>query len=80
METTVTTKNMISIPQGIARKFGIEPGWKLDWREGTHDDEIVVTVIPNRAERGRRLLGSGSTLAPGRDSVAELVSERESEG
>ena len=80
METTVTTKNMISIPQGIARKFGIEPGWKLDWREGPQADQIVVTVIPDRAERGRRLLGRGSLASPSRDSVAELVAERESDG
>jgi len=77
MESTVTTKNMVSIPQAIARRFGIEPGWKLDWEAGERPDEIIVRVIPDRAERGRRLLGAGSALSPGRDSVAGLIRERE---
>jgi len=80
METTVTTKNMISIPQEISRKFGIEPGWKLDWMASGRPDEIIVKVIPDRAERARRLLGKGQNWGEGRDAVAELVAERESDG
>jgi len=80
METTVTTKNMISIPQGISRKYGIEPGWRLDWSESERPDEIIVKVIPDRAERARRLLGKGESWGEGRDAVAELVAERESDG
>ncbi|HUW41875.1 MAG TPA: AbrB/MazE/SpoVT family DNA-binding domain-containing protein [Rectinemataceae bacterium] len=79
METTVTTKNMISIPQALAKRLGIRPGWKLDWREGENPDEILVRVIPDRAESARRLLGRGKALSPERDAVAELVSERENE-
>jgi bifunctional DNA-binding transcriptional regulator/antitoxin component of YhaV-PrlF toxin-antitoxin module len=79
MESTVTTKNMTSIPQAMARRFGIAPGWKLDWKPGEKPDEMVVKVIPDRAERGRRLLGRGKTLGPGRDAAAELAAERESE-
>ncbi len=80
MESTVTTKNMVSIPQAIARQTGITPGWKLDWQLGEHPDELIVRVIPDRAERARRLLGKGLHFAPERDAVAELVSEREAEG
>lgn len=79
METTVTTKNMVTIPQKIARKLGIRPGWKLDWQEGREPDEAVVRVIPDRAEMGRRLLGKGKAFSPERDSVAELVAQRETE-
>ena len=79
MESTVTTKNMVSIPQAIARHFGIKPGWKLDWQEALGQDEIIVRVIPDRAERARRLLGTGKDLDPGRDAVADLVAEREAE-
>lgn len=79
METTVTTKNMVSIPQALARSLGIRPGWKLDWRQGEGPDEILVRVIPDRAESARRLLGRGKALAPERDAVAELVVERENE-
>jgi bifunctional DNA-binding transcriptional regulator/antitoxin component of YhaV-PrlF toxin-antitoxin module len=80
MESTVTTKNMISIPQAIARRFGIEPGWKLDWRESERQDEIIVKVIPDRSERGRRIMGKGMDIGLGRDAIAELVAERESDG
>ena len=80
MESTVTTKNMTSIPQALARRLGIKPGWKLDWQEGDKTDEIKVTVIPDRAERGRRLMGSGMSLSPGHSAVDDLVTERDQEG
>jgi len=80
METTVTTKNMISIPTAISRQFGIHPGWKLDWKESGNSDEIIVTVIPDRGERGRRLQGKGSYIQTEKDSTAMLAAEREWEG
>lgn len=70
---------MVSIPQAISRQLGIKPGWKLDWSLCENPDELVVRVIPDRAEAGRRLLGRGKDLASGRDSVSELVAEREAE-
>ena len=79
MESTVTTKNMVSISRTIAKEFGIQPGWKLDWKLGANPDEILVRVIPDRAERAHRLLGKGRGLAPGRDAIAELLAEREAE-
>jgi AbrB family looped-hinge helix DNA binding protein len=30
MITTVTKKNMITIPAEVGRRFGIKPGYKLD--------------------------------------------------
>jgi hypothetical protein len=60
--------------------FSRRPGWKLDWQEAQGQDEIIVRVIPDRAERARRLFGAGKDLAPGSDAVADLVAERESEG
>ena len=58
----------------------ITPGWKLDWQPVEGGDEILVKVIPDRAERAHRLQGSGRKLSPDRDSVAELVAERAAEG
>ena len=63
----------------MSRHFGIEPGWKLDWKPGDKPDEIIVRVIPDRAERARRLMGRGAHLAPGQDAVAGLVAEREAD-
>lgn len=80
MITTVTQKNMVTIPAEVGRKLGIKPGWKLDWQPVEGREEILVRVIPDRGEAARRLLGSGRRFSPDHDAVAELVAERESEG
>ena len=80
MITTITQKNMVTIPADLARRFGIKPGWKLDWQAVDGKDEIVVRVIPDRAELARLLLGAGKKFSPQRDGVAELVAEREADG
>lgn len=80
MQTTVTTKNMVTIPAEISRQMGISPGCRLDWHaseEGT--DEIRVRVIPTRAKLARNLMGSARKWSPDRDAVRELVQERERE-
>jgi bifunctional DNA-binding transcriptional regulator/antitoxin component of YhaV-PrlF toxin-antitoxin module len=81
MQTTVTTKNMITIPAGLSRKMGIRPGCRLEWREPEEgSDEVRARVIPPRAELAKRLLGSGRKWSPGRDAVQELSEERVREG
>ncbi|MEW6488440.1 MAG: AbrB/MazE/SpoVT family DNA-binding domain-containing protein [Thermodesulfobacteriota bacterium] len=80
MITTVTQKNMVTIPAQVGRAMGIRPGWKLDWEPVAGTDEIRVRVIPDRAELARRLQGSARHFSPERDAVAELVAEREAEG
>ena len=80
MITTIIQKNMVIIPAEVVRRFGIKPGWKLDWQPVADKNEIVVRVIPDREELARRLLGAGKRFSPDRDSVAELVAEREAEG
>jgi bifunctional DNA-binding transcriptional regulator/antitoxin component of YhaV-PrlF toxin-antitoxin module len=81
MRTTVTTKNMVTIPAEISRRLSITPGCQLDWTpvEGS-DGELRVRIIPRREEVARRLMGAGASLSPGRDAVAELVAERAAEG
>lgn len=80
MQTTVTTKNMVTIPAELSRRLSITPGCRLDWEpvEGS-DVEIRVRVIPKRGDLGRRLMGSGAHWSPERDAVAELVAERAEE-
>lgn len=80
MITTVTQKNMITIPAEVGRHFGIKPGYRLDWQVMEGRDEILVRVIPDRSELARRLLGAGRRFAPERDAVAELIAERAAEG
>lgn len=79
MITTVTTKNMVSIPVVIARTLGITPGCRLDWEPTNSTTEIRVRVIPKRGELARRLRGTGKRFSPRRDGVASLVAERERE-
>lgn len=79
MITTVTQKNMVTIPAEVGRVFGIKPGFKLDWQAVDGTDEIRVRVIPDRAGLARRLLGAGKKHSPKRDSVADLIKEREAE-
>ncbi len=77
MQTTVTTKNMVTIPAEISRKMGIKPGCRLIWEppaEGS--DEIRVRVVPARADLAKRLMGRGKSWAKGREVVAELIEER----
>ncbi|HEY1408450.1 MAG TPA: AbrB/MazE/SpoVT family DNA-binding domain-containing protein [Promineifilum sp.] len=79
MITTVTRKNMVTIPAEVGRAFGIKPGWRLEWVANVERNEIIVRVIPDRGELARRLLGSGRKYSPERDSVAELLAEREAD-
>ena len=80
MQTTVTTKNMVTIPAEISRQMGISPGCRLDWHASEDGkDEMRVRVIPTRANLARNLLGSARKWSPARDSVSELILERERE-
>lgn len=79
MITTVTQKNMVTIPAKIGRRYNIKPGYRLEWQP-QEEDTILVRVIPDRGELARRLLGSGRRFAPERDAIAELVAERAAEG
>lgn len=80
MITTVTQKNMVTIPAAITRKFSISPGCRMDWEPVAGcPDQIQVKVIPKRGDLARRLKGAGKAYSPERDAVAELVRERERE-
>jgi len=63
----------------IARRFGVKPGFSLDWFETGKPDEITIRVIPDRKELSRRLKGAGKSYSPVRDSVCELIQERTEE-
>lgn len=79
MITTVTKKNMVTIPAKIGQRYKIKPGYRLEWQPH-EDDFLLVRVIPDRGELARRLLGSGRRFAPEREAVTELVAERAEEG
>lgn len=70
---------MVSIPRAVAERYGIEPGWKLDWTPGDEPNVLVVHLVPGRGARARQLRGSGRALAGAAGAVDQLVAERESE-
>ena len=76
MTTTVTSKNMITIPMEIVRRFGVKPGFSFYWFDTGRPDEIVIHLIPDRKKLSRRLKGAGKSYSPLRDSVRELLQER----
>ncbi len=76
MITTVTTKNMVTIPAELSRRHSVSPGCKLDW-ESVSDSEIRVRIIPKRGDLARRLMGRGRKfLRPGTDPIRDLIEER----
>jgi hypothetical protein len=77
MITTVTGKNMVSIPRSLADRYGIAPGWKFDWAPGGEPDTLIVRLVPDRVSLSRRLRGAGRDLTSAGDPVADLVAERE---
>lgn len=77
MTTTVTTKNMVSVPAELAKMFGIKPGYTFDWVPTGKPDEIKVTVVPDRAVLSKRLRGAGANFSPARSAVGELIRERQ---
>jgi bifunctional DNA-binding transcriptional regulator/antitoxin component of YhaV-PrlF toxin-antitoxin module len=83
MITTVTQKNMVTIPAAVGRLFHIQPGYRLEWtpikKQGRGSDEMRVRVIPNKKALSRSLRGQGKKFSPRRESVRELVAERERE-
>lgn len=56
MITSVTEKNMVTIPAEVRRRLGIKPGSKLEWQPVEGRKEILVRVIPCRGELALQLL------------------------
>jgi AbrB family looped-hinge helix DNA binding protein len=76
MVTTVTGKNQVTVPAAIARRVGIRPGTKLEWRQAK-GDMIHVRVLPDPARIAASLRGRGKRfLDAGTDPIGELIQER----
>jgi bifunctional DNA-binding transcriptional regulator/antitoxin component of YhaV-PrlF toxin-antitoxin module len=69
MQTTITQKNMVSVPAALARRYGIRPGYRLEWQPQT-EDTILVRVIPDRGALARKLAGAGRSLLPSESGPA----------
>jgi AbrB family looped-hinge helix DNA binding protein len=80
MITTVTGKNQVTVPAGIAAKAGIRAGARLDW-ELTDDAGVLrVQVLPDPARIATSLEGRGKRFLTGGESpVDDLIRSRENE-
>ena len=68
MITTVTGKNQVTIPAEIAKKEGLKPGTRLEWRSTGRPQVLEVVILPDvpsiasalrgRGNRSRRRAGS----------------------
>jgi AbrB family looped-hinge helix DNA binding protein len=80
MITTVTGKNQVTIPAEIARKEGLRPGTRLEWRSTERVHVLEVRVLPDPASIAADLRGRGNTNRRLSGSpIDRLVRERENE-
>ncbi|MBP7142521.1 MAG: hypothetical protein KBA71_11485 [Opitutaceae bacterium] len=76
MITTVTGKNLVSIPVKIARSLGIEPGTRLEWAQTDEPTVMSVRIHPTRGALARQLQG---VLAPHVGKRENLVAKLDAE-
>ncbi len=80
MITTVTGKNLVSVPVKIARSLGIEPGSRLEWAPTEDPTVMTVKIHPTRGALARQLEGIAAPYVDSRkDIIAELDAERDRE-
>ena len=77
MITTITGKNQVTIPAELARKEGMRPGTRLEWRTTDRPHVLEVRVLPDPASLASSLRGRGNSARrhPG-SAVDRLVQQR----
>ena len=80
MITTITGKNQVTIPAELARREGLRPGTRLEWRATERPHILEVRVLPDAASLAASLRGRGNRARrhPG-SAVDRLVRERQDE-
>lgn len=80
MITTVTGKNLVSVPVKIARALGNEPGTRMEWGQ-TRDPAVMnVRIHPTRGAIARQLQGALAPHVCKRENlVAKLDAKRAGE-
>ncbi|MBE3130094.1 MAG: AbrB/MazE/SpoVT family DNA-binding domain-containing protein [Acidobacteria bacterium] len=80
MITTITGKNQVTVPAEIARKEGLRPGTRLEWRSTEREHVLEVRVLPDPASIAASLRGRGNANRRLSGSPTDrLVQERENE-
>lgn len=80
MITTITGKNQVTVPAEIARKEGMRPGTRLEWRATDRAHVLEVRVLPDPASLASYLRGRGNRARRHSGSAVDrLVRERSDE-
>lgn len=80
MITTITGKNQVTVPAEIARKEGLRPGTRLEWRSTERAHVLEVRVLPDPALIAADLRGRGrANRRLSGSPIDRLVQERKSE-
>jgi len=80
MITTITGKNQVTVPAEIARREGMRPGTRLEWRATDRAHILEVRVLPDPASLATYLRGRGNRSRRHSGSVVErLVRQRNEE-
>lgn len=61
MITRVTGKNQVTVPAELARRAGMRPGTRLDWRSTDDAHTLEVKVLPDPASLASCLKGRGNS-------------------
>jgi bifunctional DNA-binding transcriptional regulator/antitoxin component of YhaV-PrlF toxin-antitoxin module len=76
----MTGKNQVTVPAELARKEGLRPGTRLEWRSTEREHVLEVRILPDPAQIAASLRGRGNA---GRrlsgSAVDRLVHERKNE-
>jgi bifunctional DNA-binding transcriptional regulator/antitoxin component of YhaV-PrlF toxin-antitoxin module len=80
MITRVTGKNQVTVPAEIARKEGMRPGTRLEWRSTGRAHVLEVRVLPDPASLAAQLRGRGNrSRRLSGSAVDRLVAQRTAE-
>jgi bifunctional DNA-binding transcriptional regulator/antitoxin component of YhaV-PrlF toxin-antitoxin module len=80
MITRITGKNQVTMPAEIARKEGVRPGTRLEWRTTDRPHVLEVHILPDRESLASRLRGRGNAHRRRSGStVRRLIADRERE-
>ena len=80
MITRMTGKNQVTVPAEIARKEGMRPGTRLEWRATDREHVLEVLVLPDRQSLAAHLRGRGNTHRRRSGSAVRwLIAERDLE-
>ena len=79
MITTITGKNQVTIPAELARKEGMRPGTRLDWRLTDRAHVLEVRVLPDPASLAASLRGRGNRSRRSAGSPVERLARQRQE-